>query len=236
MNKKSQYDLFLFDLDDTLLDFRESERLSFFLSMESLGIKSQLDELFNLYQKENRLLWQLFEQAKTTKEHLKVERFRIIFDTFNVEVDPVLASNRYLEALPETVVLIDFAVEICEWLSKKGEIGIITNGIHTVQTQRIMKSKIAPYIGFTSVSEACGFAKPDVRFFEHSAKMAKNFAKHSSIVIGDRIETDILGAHNFGVDGCWFNPGQLMRSHDVLPRYEIKHLSEIQNIINPENT
>lgn len=233
MKNSSQYDLFLFDLDDTLLDFRESERLSFFLSMESLGIKSQLSELFELYQKENRLLWQLFEQAKTTKEHLKVERFRIIFEAFNVEVDPNLASTRYLETLPETVVLIDFAVEICEWLSQKGEIGIITNGIHTVQTQRIKKSKIAPFVSFTSVSEACGFAKPDIRFFEYSSKMAKKFAKHSSLVIGDRIETDILGANNFGVDGCWFNPDQLMRSQTILPKYEIKHLSEIQNILNP---
>lgn len=235
MSTKNNYDLFLFDLDDTLLDFRESERLSFFRTMESLGIKSQLNEIFELYQKENRLLWQLFEQAKTTKEHLKVERFRIIFEAFKIEADPVQASNRYLDTLPETVVLIDYAVEICEWLSQRGEIGIITNGMHTVQTQRIKKSKIAPYISFTSVSEACGFAKPDVRFFEHSSKMAKKFAKHTSLVIGDRIETDILGAHNFGVDGCWFNPGQLMRTENILPKYEVKHLSEIQKIVSVLN-
>lgn len=229
------YDLFLFDLDDTLLDFQESERLSFYSAMQSFGLSTELDALYEHYQIENRALWKLFEQAQTSKEHLKVERFRKILSSKKIDIDPELASNRYLETLPETVVLIDYAVEICKWLSGHGEIGIVTNGIHTVQTKRIANSKIAPYISFVSVSEECGFAKPDVRFFEYSAKMASRFSKASAIVIGDRLETDILGAHNFGLDSCWFNPKQSARPADLLehfaPKFEVKHLSEIQNII-----
>ena len=222
------YNLFLFDLDDTLLDFKESERLSFFSSLQSLGITSELEKLYDLYQIENRTLWRLFEQAQTTKEHLKVERFRKIFSSHRIEIDPELASTRYLEALPETVVLIDHAVEICEWLFQRGEIGIVTNGMQAVQMQRIKNSKLAPYISFISVSEECGFAKPDVRFFEYSAKMAKNFPKTSALVIGDRLETDIQGAHNFGLDSCWFNPSGSERLSHLSPKYEITHLSEIQ--------
>lgn len=225
------YELFLFDLDDTLLDFKESERLSFFSTLQGLGIKTGIAELFEQYQIENRTLWQLFERAQTTKEHLKVERFRKIFESNQIDIDPFLASTRYLDTLPETVVLIDYAAEICEWLSRIGEIGIVTNGIHTVQTQRIKNSKIAPFISFTCVSEECGFAKPDVRFFEHSVKMAKKFNKASSLVIGDRIEIDIQGAHSFGVDGCWFNPAGVDHPSHLSPKYEIKHLSEIRDIL-----
>ena len=225
------YDLFLFDLDDTLLDFRASEKLSFFSTLQSLGIAHELDSLFEKYQIENRALWTLFEQAKTTKEHLKVERFRKIFHAHKIEIDPEIASTRYIDALPEHVVLVEYAVEICEWLTQRGEIGIITNGIHVVATQRIKNSKLAPYISFTSVSETCGFAKPDIRFFEHSIKQAKKFSKESTLVIGDRIETDILGAHNFGIDSCWFNPHQIQLEKSASPKYEIKHLSEIQLII-----
>lgn len=226
-----KYDLFLFDLDDTLLDFQESERLSFFLSLQSLGMKTGVDDLFKTYQVENRALWKLFEQNLTTKEHLKVERFRKTFNAHKIDIDPELASNRYLETLPETVVLIDHAVELCEWLSQRGELGIITNGIHHVQTQRIQNSKIAPYISFVSVSEQCGFAKPDVRFFEYSSKMAKKFDKDSTIIVGDRIEADIQGAHNFGIDACWFNPHGIEGLPHLAPKFEIKHLAELTKLL-----
>nr|BFD63039.1 YjjG family noncanonical pyrimidine nucleotidase [Bdellovibrio sp. HM001] len=225
------YDLFLFDLDDTLLDFKESERLSFATVLQSLGVHDRLDELYRMYQVENRRLWTLFEEAKTSKEHLKVERFRRVFEAFKIEIDPHKASDRYLEALPETVVLMDHAEEICQWLAARGEIGIITNGMHAVQMKRIENSKLAPYISFTSVSEECGYAKPDVRFFEHSARMAKRFHKDSAVVIGDRMETDILGACNFGLRSCWFNPEKSKHNFSFQPDYEITHLSEIQNLL-----
>jgi FMN phosphatase YigB (HAD superfamily) len=70
-----------------------------------------------------------------------------------------------------------------------------------------------------------------VRFFEYSAKMASKFSKASAIVIGDRMETDILGAHNFGLDSCWFNPAQSPRPDGPAPRFEIKHLAELKNIL-----
>jgi YjjG family noncanonical pyrimidine nucleotidase len=224
-----KYDLFLFDLDDTLLNFKESEKLSFFLSLQDLGIKDDIHELFKLYQVENNALWKLFEQGLTSKDHLKVERFRKVFDAFNIDINPQLASQRYLETLPETVVLMDYAEEICDFLASHGEIGIITNGIHQVQTQRINNSKIKPYISFVSVSDMCGHAKPDPRFFEFSAKMAKKFTKEKTIIIGDRFDADIVGAHNFGIDSCWFNPHKHNNLSEIKPTFEIEHLSEIKS-------
>ena len=97
--------------------------------------------------------------------------------------------------------------------------------------QRIKNSKLDSYISFVSVSEECGYAKPDVRFFEYSAKLAKKFLKSSALVIGDRLETDVLGAHNFGLDACWFNPQLQTRSQEIAPKFEIKHLSEIRHIL-----
>ncbi|MBY0553563.1 YjjG family noncanonical pyrimidine nucleotidase [bacterium] len=224
------YNLFLFDLDDTLLDFKESEKLSFYSTLKSLNIDTALDPIFESYQRENRALWKLFEEGKTSKDHLKIERFRKTFNLHKIDINPELASARYLDMLPENVVLIDHAVEICEWLKDKGEIGIITNGIHYTQTHRIKNSKIAPFISFVCVSEECGFAKPDVRFFEYSSKMVKNFSKNSAIVIGDRLETDVLGAHNYGLDACWFNPQKLSNTMQIQPKYEISHLSELKGI------
>jgi 2-haloacid dehalogenase len=224
-----KYQLFLFDLDDTLLDFRASEKLSFFRTLEQLGIREQQEALFKTYQVENQALWKLFEEAKTTKEHLKVERFRKTFHQHQVEIDPAKASLTYLDTLPETVVLIDHAVEICQQLSELAEIGIVTNGIEYVQERRIKNSAISPYLSFVAVSETCGHAKPDVRFFEYSVKMAKSFDKSRTLMVGDRLETDIQGAHNFGIDSCWFNPQEL--TTHLNPTYNIQTLRELQTLL-----
>lgn len=217
-------------MDDTLLDFKASEKLSFERSLSSLSIPVT-DSLFATYQVENRELWRLFEEGQTTKDDLKVERFRKTFALHALDADPVMASRRYLEALPETVVLIDYAVEILDWLKDKGEIGIITNGIHQTQTLRIQNSPLSEYISFVAVSEECGFAKPDVRFFEYSVKMARSFEKNSTLVIGDRFEADILGARNFGVDSVWFNPQKKDRPLGPVPTFEITHLSELMKLL-----
>lgn len=226
-----KYDLFLFDLDDTLLDFRASEKLSFYLCMQDLGIKTNLDDIFRDYQSINRELWKALEEAKTTQEILKIERFRKTFHLHQIDIDPSVASLRYLDTLPETVVLVDHALETLEWLSQQGEIGIITNGLEYVQSKRINKSSIAPYISFISISETCGYAKPDVRFFEYSSRMAKKFSKERTIIVGDRLEADIQGAKNFGIDSCWYNPNKTARISPVEPTFEISHLSEIKKIL-----
>lgn len=224
------YELFLFDLDDTLLDFKASEKLSFQLCMQSLGIQQNVDHIFADYQIINKSLWKALELAQTSQEKLKVERFRKTFELHNIDINPDVASLRYLDTLPETVVLIDHAVETCEWLSQHGEIGIITNGIEYVQAKRINKSKIAPFISFVSVSEACGFAKPDARFFDYSTKLAKKFSKDKTVIVGDRLEADIQGAKNFGISGCWFNPHKAQAPQDLTPKYEIHHLSELKGL------
>ncbi len=229
-----KYDLFLFDLDDTLLDFKASEKLSFVSAMNSVGLTTDLDNLFRTYQIENAALWKQFEQGKTTKDLLKVERFRKLFEIHAIEIDPVLTANRYLDALPEAVVLIDHAVELCDFLSGKGELGIITNGIQTTQVQRLSRSKLAPFISFMAVSEEAGYAKPDVRFFEYTVKQARKFDKKSTLMVGDKLETDILGAHHFGIDSCWFNPAKTkIEPHEVAPQLEITHLSELRKLLGP---
>lgn len=225
-----KYNLFLFDLDDTLLDFRASEKESFRLVLESLGITENPEDIFARYQQENRALWKAFEEGKVGKEELKTARFARTFQFFGLDQDPQKASERYLEALSETVVLIDHAEEICQWAASQGELGIITNGIHATQTRRIARSRLEPYISFMAVSEECGFAKPDVRFFEYGVGMARKFSRETTLMIGDRLETDVAGARNFGIDSCWFNPlKDKKQDHDPVPHLEISHLSELRS-------
>ena len=222
-----KHQLFLFDLDDTLLDFRASEDASFQRTMAQLGLRNGLDALFAQYQVTNLALWRLFEQGAVSKDFLRVERFRKTFADNRLELDPHAASDLYAESLADTVVLIDGAVALCETLAGIGEVGIITNGAHAIQHRRIASSGLAPYLSFVATSEACGFAKPDSRFFDYTSKMARSFTKMDTVIVGDRLDADILGANRFGIDSVWFNPGRLVNDSLAIPSCEVGSLHEV---------
>ncbi len=223
--------LFLFDLDDTLLDFRASERLSFARTLSSLGVEAAVEPLYATYQQCNRALWEALEQGRVDKDFLKVERFRRLFAAHAIDADPARAGQIYLEWLPQTVVLVDGARAACEALAAIGEIGIITNGIEQVQRRRIAVSGLADLISFVATSEACGHAKPDVRFFAYATAMARAFQPQRTIIIGDRLEADILGANRFGIHSCWFNPGAVALTGEALPTWQVEKLSDLPAVL-----
>lgn len=226
-----KHKIFLFDLDDTLLDFKASEQLSFERTAQALGLAGDLTALFLHYQEINLALWRAFEGGTVTKDFLRVERFRKTFAENGLVLDPEAASNLYLESLADTVVLIDGALQLCETLAGFGEVGIITNGVEAIQNQRLVKSGLRQHISFVSTSEASGYAKPDVRFFEYASQMARPFAKHEAIIIGDRLDADILGANRYGIDSCWFNPGRLANASEAVPTYEANTLQDITRLL-----
>ena len=227
------YQLFLFDLDDTLLDFRASEKRSFLHTMHELGLRDGIDGLFTQYQAINVDLWKRFEMGEVSKDFLKVERFRKTFTLSDIAIaiDPELASRLYLESLPDTVVLIDGAKQVCETLSRIGEVGIITNGVESIQNRRIAASGLSDYISFVATSEACGHAKPDVRFFDYAANMARAFSKETTIIIGDRLDADILGANRYGIASCWFNPDSMANHSAAIPTFEVASLHDIVPVL-----
>jgi 2-haloacid dehalogenase len=219
--------LFLFDLDDTLLDFKASEQLSFDRTMRALGLDALPDGLFARYQAINIALWKSFETGTVSKDFLKVERFRRTFADSGLDLDPEAASRLYLESLSDTVVLIDGARELCETLAGIGEVGIITNGVEQIQHRRIVSAGLRDHVSFVATSEACGHAKPDSRFFEYTVRMARTFAHAETVIVGDRLDADILGANRFGIESCWFNPAGLANDSEALPTFEVARLHDV---------
>ena len=64
--------------------------------------------------------------------------------------------------------------------------------------------------------------------FEHALKNVKA-NKEESIMIGDDLEVDILGAKNIGLDQVYFNPFKKEHSEEIT--HEINSLLELQNIL-----
>lgn len=226
-----KYRNFLFDLDDTLLDFQASEKLSLEITMQYFNIDNSDDEFFKRYKIENEILWKKIEQNLITKEFLKTERFKKTLDVFGLTISADEMANYYMSQLPQNIVLKEGAVEVLKYLKPLGNISIITNGMMATQLTRIQKSELKDYINFICVSEECGFAKPDTNFFQYTMDKTPLYSKEETIIIGDRLEADIKGAISYGIDSIWYNHDKTTNETAYRPTYEIQSLHEIITIL-----
>lgn len=86
-------------------------------------------------------------------------------------------------------------------------IGLITNGDLTFQTEKLNAVGLSDRLEHVIASGSVGFAKPDARIFEYACAP---FDVHPSqaIYVGDRLETDAIGAAAAGLTGVWLRrPG-----------------------------
>ena len=119
---------------------------------------------------------------------------------------------------------IDGAIELLESLQTKYELHIITNGFPEVQYVKLSTSGLDSFFGEVVISSHTAYRKPDKRIFDHALGLTNGKA-NTSVMVGDSLESDILGAKNVPMDQVFFNPKMI--SHDVEVTYEIKALSEM---------
>jgi len=196
-----------FDLDHTLWDFEKNSRLTFLKIFESNGIEQDIDDFLTVYVPLNLQYWKLYREERITKGALRYERLRKAFDAVEYEVeDPMinLLSEQYIEHLSSFNHLIPNAIDILDYLKPKYRLHIITNGFQEIQEKKLRKSNILNYFDQVVNSEMAGVKKPDPRIFKLALKMADTEADRS-MMIGDNIEADILGARAVGLKTLHFN-------------------------------
>jgi len=223
-----KYELFLFDADDTLFDFRTSERSAFHETLAAYGMQARWEILYAVYREVSLELWKLFEDGLISKSELRAQRFQQVFAKENLSSDHLQQiSEHYMGVISGHAHLRANAVEVCKLLKPVAKIGIVTNGMESVQRSRLMKSELARLIDFLVVSEECGFPKPAPGIFEYSLKKAGHRDKESVLMVGDRLETDIKGGNDFGIDTAWLNWEKAPRTLPISPTYEICDLLEL---------
>jgi len=226
-----KYDAIFFDADETLLDFKKSEEISFEVVLRKHNIEGDFHHYRTNYKKINDILWSQEALGLITKDFLKVERFRKFLEEHSLEANPEQICEDYLQTLPEHVYLLDGAIELITNLHKKMPMAIVTNGIGHVQHKRFSKANITHFFDHVVVSEECGFSKPDQRIFDLTLKKMGLSKASRILMVGDKLETDILGANRFGIDSCWFNPHNSTNDTDIKPTFEIKNLAQIIDLI-----
>lgn len=229
------YEVIIFDADETLFDFKKSEREA--LKNTILEFDIEYDENYHLkvYKKINTSIWREFEDGIITQEKLKVERFRRLSNKLNFEFDEVKFAKSYMKHLSYASFLFDDSIKLMQSLSKDYRLIIITNGLKDVQDNRIRKSIISRYFEDIVISEEVGLAKPNPKIFEHALNNINYTAKDKVLIVGDSLTSDIQGGINFGIDTCWFNPNKTVNKTGIKPTYEISNLMELKNILEKDS-
>lgn len=222
------------DLDRTLWDFEENskqELLSIFkkYNLQQRGI-SLANEFIKVYKGINEDCWSLYRLNQLSKEDLRSIRFLKTLEYFGVS-DDVLAENigiDYVNNSPDRTILIEGCHELLIYLKEKYHLHIITNGFEEVQIKKLSNSKLAIYFNEMITSEGAGYKKPHPEIFNYALKLTG--AKLSeSVMIGDDLQTDILGAISIGMPSIYFNPNKKIHSHKILANVET--LLEIKSIL-----
>lgn len=226
------YSIVLFDADETLFDFKRSERYAFEQTLIQYHLDQNLEHHLKIYQEINDGIWKEFEEGKITQKTLKVERFRRLARALHADFDEEEFARSYMGHLGEASFLLEGSQELVKSLYGQYRLGIITNGLTEVQTRRIRQSIIGKYFEEIVISEEIGVAKPDARIFQYTLERFGQTDKAQVLMVGDNLSSDIRGGRDFGIDTCWFNPSGLPNATSIHPNYEIRSLEELQTLLN----
>ena len=230
MNKKIMVKDIFFDLDHTLWDFDKNSMLAFKRVFKKFKITIEFDAFLKIYEPINVEYWKKYREDKVSKESLRRGRLIDSFNFFDLiytteKIDEI--ADAYIQELPFDNHLFEGAVEILDYLILKYKLHIITNGFEEVQHKKLKNSGIDHYFSTVTTSEEVGVKKPNPKVFLTALNKA-NSLPAQSVMIGDSLEADILGANNIGMQTIFYN----YRNENISKKIKsIDSLLEIKNYL-----
>ena len=230
MNKKLIVKDIFFDLDHTLWDFDKNSMLAFKRVFKKFKITIEFDAFLKIYEPINVEYWKKYREDKVSKENLRRGRLIDSFIFFDLiytteKIDEI--ADAYIQELPFDSHLFEGAVEILDYLILKYKLHIITNGFEEVQHKKLKNSGIDHYFSTVTTSEEVGLKKPNPKVFLTALNKA-NSLPTQSVMIGDSLEADILGANNIGMQTIFYN----YRNESISKKIKsIDSLLEIKNYL-----
>lgn len=229
-----KYRHLFFDLDHTLWDFEANARAT----LEHLHQELNLAErgvydfgLFHMnYLAHNEELWGLYRTGVIKQDVLRIKRMKMTLLDFKIADDQLASemSTRFLELLPTRTILFPYAFEILDYLQgKKYLLHLITNGFEITQHSKLKHSGLDRYFNEVITSEGSKSLKPNKEIFQFAFEKT-GAGPEDSIMLGDSLEVDIIGAMNAGIDQVFINHQRIHT--DIKPTYIVHSLKELEDI------
>ena len=237
--KRKYTDLFI-DFDDTLYDTYGNAVIALRETFEACRLDRWFADpqlFFDAYWKANIELWGQYSRGEISRDYLIAERFRrplMASGRWQGEGDdaqfPLHLSNVFLDFCSSKPGVTDGAHELMDYLRRKGyRMHLCSNGFHEVQYKKLDSCGLRGYFQTVVLSEDAGANKPSEAFFDYALRTS-GADRRTTLMIGDNISTDILGAQRAGLDTLLFNRWGA-ETNVIKPTYCVTSLREIIHIL-----
>ena len=216
---------FIFDLDQTLLDFHATEYKALGIVLESNGL-SFSDEIYQAFKTYNKSLWLELEKGTISRTELFTKRIQYVLnlcDGDTSSLDPLTINDNFIKTMSVNGILMEGAGDFIKKLKENipdARIYIASNGATVNAMGRIASTGLDQYLDDVFISEDLGVAKPDPVFFDICLERIGE-PRSLCIMIGDSLSSDMLGAQNASMDSVWFMPSGNVE--EAMTRYDINY-------------
>lgn len=194
---------------------------------------------YDAYWTANIDLWTRYSRGEITRDYLITERFRrplMVSERFRLtshdsRLTPYLLdiSDRFLDFCASKPGVVEGAHELMDYLRSRGyRMHMCSNGFHEVQYKKLDACGLRDYFTTIILSEDAGVNKPAPQYFDYALQQA-DADRRTTLMIGDNLQTDILGALNAGLDAMLFNRWQVdVKEIPQTPNYVVDSLRDIK--------
>ncbi len=220
----------IFDLDDTILDFTRGEIEGVTKILKKNGI-NDIDHGLATYMQVNDHVWEMIEKGAPRQELLNT-RFSKALSLLGKEVDGAATERTYRQMLDHNFYTISGSEQLLTALKNKGARLLVgSNGVKETQLSRLQGSGLTKYFDDLFISEDVGYSKPDKHFFDAILQSNPSITPENTVMVGDRLQSDILGASRANIRSVWYNPDAKENEMGYNPTYTVANYSEMAKVI-----
>lgn len=222
----------VFDLDDTLVNWRQAERLAIHdlaettLSRHGLGVERVI-EAYSGIMAEN------FISFRTTRKWMYIrDRIALLLERLGVadaagQADEV--TQAFTAKARSNLRFLDGAPELLDHVRSAGlRTALLTNGPPSVQRPKVVAFRLEDRLDAIAISGETGHWKPDAEAFRNVLRLVGAQAEET-LMVGDSVEFDIEPARGLGMATCLVDPtGMQPGVADAMvasPRGLLEHLA-----------
>lgn len=141
-------------------------------------------------------------------------------------------GERFVAERKVSPFLYEDTFDVLDKLKGKYQLVLLTNGAPSLQNLKLeITPEIAPYFDHIIISGDFGKGKPDASIFEHVMEKA-SITADDAIMVGDNLNTDILGSSRVGMRNVWINRENNAPNGVVTPTYEVDSLTALLELVN----
>ena len=229
-------DLFI-DYDDTLYDTYGNAVIALKETFELFHLERYFPDpqvFYDEYWKTNIGLWTQYSKGEISRDTLILERFRrplsVGMGEDATKEKCLEISDRFLDLCASKPGVVNGAHELMQYLQRRGyRMHMCSNGFHEVQYKKLEASHMRDYFHTIILSEDAGANKPSRLFFDYAFKIT-GASPATTLMIGDNLQTDIMGAQGAGLDTIFYNRFPEHEKSQIAT-YSVTRLKDIMQIL-----